>query len=175
MRPGTIDYSRWDALVASSDEEEASQHQQQASSPPRVMPTAPAAATAAAQLEQLSLVKDDPFCTIVQALVANEGAMRVLGGLQLEELDSADKLARLSPEMAQAMRDVLLAGGAARGLARLAMVSCFSRGACSAVSSLRAAVDYSIAPRRDDIVRSIVAYASSIPANEEDSVRARGR
>jgi hypothetical protein len=135
------------------------------------MPPAPAAATAAEQLAQLSLAEDDSFSAILPALVAHEGAMRVLGTLQLEELDSPDKLARISPEMAQAMRDVLLAGGAARGLARLAVLDYASYARCAA-SPLCAAPDCHISPRRDDIVRSIVAYASSIPANEADLVRA---
>ena len=175
MRSSAIDSSRQHG--SSLKNEDASQHEQQPASPPappRVMPTAPAAATAAAQLAQVSLVEVDPFCIVVRALVANKGAVQALGGLQLEELDTGDQMARLSPEMAQAMRDVLLAGDAARGLARLAMLSRFSRSACNAASLLPAAPDYSVAPRRDDIVRSIVAYVSSIPANEEDSVRARG-
>jgi hypothetical protein len=71
------------------------------------------------------------------------------------------------------MRDVLLVGGAARGLARLAVVSRDSR-ACCAASPLRAAPDFSVTPRRDDIMRSIVEYVSSIPANEAASVRACG-
>jgi hypothetical protein len=83
--------------------------------------------------------------------------MRVIGALQLEELDTRGETARLSPETVQAMRDVLLVGGAARGLARLAVVSRDSR-ACCAASPLRAAPDFSVTPRRDDIVRSIVEY-----------------
>ena len=80
--------------------------------------------------------------------------MREIGALQLEELAvTRGEMARLSPEIAQALRDVLLAGGAARGLARLAVVSHFSR-ACCAASPLGAAPDYVIATRRDDVVRS---------------------
>jgi hypothetical protein len=57
MLPSTIDSSRSDALDMSTSEESALQH---VTPPlPRVMPTAQAAATAAAQLEQLSLAEDE--------------------------------------------------------------------------------------------------------------------
>ena len=174
MWPSTIGSARCDAADSSLEDDEASQRAlpQGVILLPAAAPPAPAASTAVAQLAHASLAEDDSFFVFLPALVANVSAMRVLGKLELEELVSAHKLRRIPPEMVQALRDVLLAGGAARGLARLATLCSDSRARCAA-SPLRTAPDHDVSPRRDHIVRCIIAYLSSIPAYDMREVRCR--
>jgi hypothetical protein len=101
MRPGTVDYSRWDAVDTSSDEEDAPQRAPPAARalkppqpPARAAAAAPAApaAPAPAPAAQAALAADDAFSALLPVILSNEGAMRIVGALELEALASCHLL-----------------------------------------------------------------------------------
>ena len=151
MRPGTVDYSKWDAIHTSSSDDEAVPSPQRVVAPLAAAPTPPPAESApSAPLASPDSDEADRVSRLLPVLVGNMAAMRSLGSDNAKAGDPI--LAQLPDELASALRALTAANDAARGAARIAALSRAGRAAASSLTPQRA-----LAAKRDHVFRALVA------------------
>jgi hypothetical protein len=142
QRPGTLDYSRWDALDTSSSDDEAPRRMTKpalaaaapppplappplAPQPPAPLPLAPpSAACASTDLTEL-------FLKALPVLLAHPTALAAASDPVVDALPDVPVLAKLPPALLASLRGVAAADTAPRVAARLACVCAGARGAAA--------------------------------------------
>lgn len=180
MRPGTVDYSRWDHLKSSSDDEDDAPPPPPPHAPPAAVPaskaageartdtplaTPPEPSHAAARAPDAAAERDDDAgAASLRVLLSHPGALQLLGG-GASNAKACDPFldAKLPAELAAALHAVTRANDATRGAARLATVD---RAMRDAAGRVRDAERWDLCLRRERVFRSIVAALKD--ADEDD-------
>lgn len=168
MRPGTVDYSKWDAIHTSSDEDEAPAPPP---SKPRAAATQPPAPAASAPPVPPDVGEDDIISRMLPVLVANESAMRALGsdGPKTEP----PFFALLPQPLAAALRAVASSNDVARGVARMAVV-CRAGRRGAAASPLASLATRELVVKREDVFDAISLHLK-MNADADEHARAHPR
>lgn len=166
MRPGTVDYSKWDALVTSSDDEvaPAAPPAPPISTPSPAAPSPPPADSAPeADIGEVAAT----FSHLLPLLLANDLAMRV--GSHTPKAAADDPLlVQLPASYAAALRELTGANDLARGAARLA---CLCRAARTVATLMLVSTKRELAAKRDYVFRALVAQLKQ-SADQDERVRA---
>jgi len=170
MRPGTVDYSKWDAIHTSSDEEEAPVT---SPSKPRAAAQQQPAPAANAPPMPPDAGEDDIISRMLPVLLANESAMRALGGFISKAAAEVSLFALLPEPLAAALRAVASSNDVERGLARMAVVCRASRRGADA-SPLSTHAKRELVVRREYVVDAITS-GLKCTADADEHARANPR
>ena len=133
QRPGTLDYSRWDALDTSSDDDEPRRTPtpptpKQPPPPERVAAVPPPPAAAASPEVCESTDAGELFLKVLPVLLAHP-ALAVATFPVVDELPELPVVTKLPPALLASLRSVAAADAASRAAARLACVCVAARAA----------------------------------------------